>query len=316
MHQRVALEQVPDVELVAACDIDDGKRGLVKGLPFYTTCDAMLRSHPEIEAVLVSVPPKQHFEVGLRVLEEGKHLLLEKPATINLDQFEVLSHLAASKDSRFVTAFHFRCAGDVTWFADWYRREGESRLGDITGFHSMFWDPYLLSSGIVDFAARLEGSWLDSGINSLSILGAFLPSMNRVHHAEVRLKSAAPVDIHSTAVIEFRSSHGQRCTGTIETDWTHGQNWKRTRLFFADSSDSVLLNHSKHSATLISGETGVSKTLLEPSAPPDRLAAHYVGVLKDFQDHVNAGTDNVDFSRYVHTLLFQPLETADKVTCP
>lgn len=45
---------------------------------------------PEIEAVVVAVPPRYHLELTLRALEAGKHVLVEKPAFLTLADYETV----------------------------------------------------------------------------------------------------------------------------------------------------------------------------------------------------------------------------------
>lgn len=49
---------------------------------------------PIVQAIYVSVPTGLHFEYGKKVLESGKHLLLEKPFTSNIAQANNLIDLA------------------------------------------------------------------------------------------------------------------------------------------------------------------------------------------------------------------------------
>jgi predicted dehydrogenase len=52
----------------------------------------------EVTAVLVSVPPHSHFSIGEKVLRAGKHLFIEKPLALNIDDSLVLVRLAQEKN--------------------------------------------------------------------------------------------------------------------------------------------------------------------------------------------------------------------------
>jgi predicted dehydrogenase len=43
---------------------------------------------PEVEAVVVAVPPRFHLDLTLRALDAGKHVLVEKPAFLTLRDYE------------------------------------------------------------------------------------------------------------------------------------------------------------------------------------------------------------------------------------
>ena len=63
---------------------------------------------PEVQAVAVSTPPFLHFEIAKKVLQAGKHLLLEKPTTLNVNEARHLYHLAREKDCITAMDFEFR----------------------------------------------------------------------------------------------------------------------------------------------------------------------------------------------------------------
>jgi len=43
---------------------------------------------PSIDAVVIAVPPRFHMELALRALEAGKHVLVEKPAFLTIEDYE------------------------------------------------------------------------------------------------------------------------------------------------------------------------------------------------------------------------------------
>ena len=79
-------------------------RTLEKGEPFrerfggavYDGYDALLADE-SIGAVYVPLPPALHFQWGKKVLESGKHLLMEKPFTTSLAETRELLALAEER---------------------------------------------------------------------------------------------------------------------------------------------------------------------------------------------------------------------------
>ena len=63
---------------------------------------------PEIAAVTISTPPFLHYEMAKQVLSKGKHLLLEKPTTLNAKEAQELCHLAATNRCVATMDFEFR----------------------------------------------------------------------------------------------------------------------------------------------------------------------------------------------------------------
>lgn len=66
-------------------------------------------SLPEVDAVTISTPPFLHYEMAKATLEAGKHLLLEKPITMNVEEAKELYHLAQQKNLIVTPDFEFRC---------------------------------------------------------------------------------------------------------------------------------------------------------------------------------------------------------------
>lgn len=63
---------------------------------------------PDVQAVSISTPPFLHYEMGKAVLQAGKHLLLEKPTTLNAQEAIELYHLAQEQGVSAILDFEFR----------------------------------------------------------------------------------------------------------------------------------------------------------------------------------------------------------------
>lgn len=68
---------------------------------------------PEVQGVSISTPPFLHYEMGKTVLHAGKHLLLEKPTALNMEEAQELLQLAQSR--RVVTAMNFEFRFVPAW---------------------------------------------------------------------------------------------------------------------------------------------------------------------------------------------------------
>jgi predicted dehydrogenase len=62
----------------------------------------------EVQAVSISTPPFMHYEMAKTVLQAGKHLLLEKPTTLNAAEAKELYQLANEKGVIAIVDFEFR----------------------------------------------------------------------------------------------------------------------------------------------------------------------------------------------------------------
>jgi predicted dehydrogenase len=68
---------------------------------------------PNIDAVVISTPVSTHFSLAKKALEEGKHLLLEKPMTATVKEAEELIGLAQRKQKVLMVDHIFLYTGAV-----------------------------------------------------------------------------------------------------------------------------------------------------------------------------------------------------------
>jgi len=88
---------LPDSELVAVVDASENAARAVGeelGVAWTTDLDSVL---PQVDAVSVAVTTSAHFNVAMKCLEAGKHILIEKPITPTLEEAEKLVAFAEEK---------------------------------------------------------------------------------------------------------------------------------------------------------------------------------------------------------------------------
>ena len=102
------MEAASGVRAVAADDITPARCALAaaRGLKTYDHLDAMLADR-SIDAVLVSTPTAMHFEHAMLALEAGKHVMVEKPMALDLDEARRMTEEARSR-SKVLSVFHNR----------------------------------------------------------------------------------------------------------------------------------------------------------------------------------------------------------------
>ena len=102
-HPRTELVAIHNRDLTKAKTIADEHKIFYA----YDDLDKIL-SLPEVDAVSISTPPFLHYEMAKKVLEAKKHLLLEKPMAMNVNQVKELYHLAQSNGVIATADFEFR----------------------------------------------------------------------------------------------------------------------------------------------------------------------------------------------------------------
>lgn len=79
---------------------------------FSTSADELLED-PEIDAVVIATPVFTHYELALKALQNGKHLLIEKPMVSSTAQAEKLIELALKKNKLLMVDHTFLYTGAV-----------------------------------------------------------------------------------------------------------------------------------------------------------------------------------------------------------
>ncbi len=111
------LAKIDKAKLIGICDIDENRaKQLAQSLKtaYYTQYKDLIS---QAEAVIISVPTKEHFRIGYDSLKQGIHTLIEKPITTTVAQAEKLINLAKKKKltlavghiERFNNAFRAVC---------------------------------------------------------------------------------------------------------------------------------------------------------------------------------------------------------------
>jgi predicted dehydrogenase len=125
----------PDVEIVAACDANPDRlarwQPVLHNARLTTDLDELL-ALPDIDVVDVLVPTPMHGDVGVRILEAGHHLQIQKPIARTLDDCDRLLAAAAQSGAQL------RVLEDYVFFPPLVKlrevvQSGE--LGDAVGLH-------------------------------------------------------------------------------------------------------------------------------------------------------------------------------------
>jgi predicted dehydrogenase len=99
-HARI-LSYLEEAELEAVADIDFQKAlqiGNRHGVRYFQNYEEMI---DDIDAAVVATDTSAHFSVSMSLLEQGKHVLVEKPITATVEQGEQLVEAAAKNNLIF-----------------------------------------------------------------------------------------------------------------------------------------------------------------------------------------------------------------------
>jgi predicted dehydrogenase len=94
-------------EVTAICDIAPEKLAPHKGIKTYTDSRQLIRSG-EVDAVLIATPHYDHTTIGIDALQNGIHVLVEKPISVHVADAQRLSDAHTDKNIKFAAMFNQR----------------------------------------------------------------------------------------------------------------------------------------------------------------------------------------------------------------
>ena len=115
-----AFQAHHQTEIVAVYHRDINKAKTIAAtynIPYAGDNLAEILALPTVQAVSISTPPFLHYEMAKQVLQAGKHLLLEKPITLNVNEAKELYHLAQNQGVIATVDFEFRFIPAWQFFA-------------------------------------------------------------------------------------------------------------------------------------------------------------------------------------------------------
>jgi predicted dehydrogenase len=102
-----AITRVPNAQLVAVADLNRGSADLFAAeyhaQPYGDYHEMLARA--DIDAVVVATPPTAHAEVTIAALEAGKHVLVQKPLALTVDECDRMIEAARKADRQLMNAF-------------------------------------------------------------------------------------------------------------------------------------------------------------------------------------------------------------------
>lgn len=277
------------LKLVAFADIDENAEQKVDNLSysFFTDYMQMIKKE-KLDYVIIATPPNTHYEIIKNCLNLGVNVIVEKPAVLDLKQWDELVSLANKKQLIFEVIYHWQNGAEVKQF------KKEFDLKTIKKIKISSNDPYSKDAKTaISDRVRLGGSWIDSGVNILSLLKLFLPfdkyeiiNVNNVFCINSKIPIASNVNlIIDNVEIE------------IEIDWRNNLNQKITQIEYKNKQ--VVLHHSNQSIIL--------KDKVINCSSEDRLNTHYKNYFSKFNQ-----TSDLDASRKIHEILLKVRDCYEK----
>lgn len=242
VHLQV-LEQIPQASVVAG--VDNARSSLeFRGHPVPVYPDpAQAAGHHDPDVVVIATPTPTHAAACDQVADAfpRARILVEKPAADSLDGARhIITGIGARQPVDI--AYHMSFSPEVDWGL-YTATAKAAELGRPVAIRASFTDPY--SDQLASAGAKYGTSWIDSGINALSI-------MNRLTHMHDRT-SLRTVGPESWSAFEARITCGPadgQFEALILTSW-HVTDPAKTTTIGYESGAELVMDHTAVAGYLI-----------------------------------------------------------------
>lgn len=134
------IEEHEECELVALCDILPEKDLAIKILnrPFFNNLDALLQADLDVDVVCICTPNGLHATQSLKAIQQGKHVVCEKPMGLTKAECEKVIFEALNHSRQVFCVMQNRYSPPSIWIKEIMEQK---RLGKIHFVHAdCFWN--------------------------------------------------------------------------------------------------------------------------------------------------------------------------------
>lgn len=103
-HAKNIIEQIPEIQVIGGYDIREeiSDRIQALGLKVYSSLEEILESDADI--ITIATPNNFHKDLAISAMRAGKHVICEKPVTMNAEELEEI--IAVSKECNKLFSVH------------------------------------------------------------------------------------------------------------------------------------------------------------------------------------------------------------------
>jgi len=220
--RRLAIEDLPN-EIVLACDANEGRRDMALshyGIPEFTTDYREVLARTDIDAVVILTAMQSHGEITRAALAAGKHVLVEKPMSMDLAEAALIVEQAKTAPGILVCAPHVTLSRT---YQDMWRAIDAGRIGRPVSARGMYgwsgptWGPWFYEPG--------GGPMYDLGVYNVTTLTGLLGPARRVTAMAgiaipERIVDNRKITVQTEDNFQLLLDFGQQCFGVVTTGFT------------------------------------------------------------------------------------------------
>lgn len=202
-----AIRKSPDFTLVAVVSSSLARHDDV---PVFRTLDDLIAGNTAFDALAICTPPTIRTEPALSAMRSGKHVMLEKPPGLSLDEVTRMADVAHENDVTLMTSWHSRHAAAVA------QAKSLLQARTITAINIDWREDVAKWHPGQDWIWQKGGMGVfDPGINALSILTELVQDEFSVLKADLTFEQGHVMPIAAQLVLNSKAG----LTVTAHFDW-------------------------------------------------------------------------------------------------
>lgn len=296
-----ALSQIPQVEVVALADVDQARLDTIAGrfgvTQRYTDYQHLLEDD-NVDAVAVCVPPGLHAEVALAAMAARKHVFIEKPLALTLEECDHLLERAAESDAlRVMVGFNLR----------WHRLVRQAReiinsgdLGEVKLVRTVFMSA---TRGHDDFPAWRKrrdsggGALFEMGVHHFDLLWFLLRTVpEEIYASSSTGDETATVVASSQGGAQIVMSFSEGTAENLEVEVYGERGWLRVSCYRADGLEQFSVGQFPGAISTrlrkFAQTVGQLPQMIRQSRNGGDYVASYAEEWRHFAEAVISGTPN------------------------
>jgi predicted dehydrogenase len=294
-------------DVVALCDLDEmtlAKRAAQWNVSTTSTSFRDMLADASIDAVSICTPNSSHHPIAIAAAKAGKHVLCEKPVSMDLTQAQEMIDTCAAAGVVFQVGHHMRSWAAAAKAKELIEGGAIGKVSYVRLRQAHDWGGAAQVRGVFGSkAASGGGTLLDNGCH-LFDLARYLCGDVRDVFARVATRKF-DVEVEDTAVSSLGFVSG--AMGQVEVAWT-GTGWQEGFWVFGTEGSlecdnrvgaNVLTHRFRSSSGTTWADTDVARYDLQAIASHSQHVANFLAAIAGERDVVCTGADGLEAVRLV-----------------
>ena len=290
-HARVCSE-IDGIKLTAVSDIDkDISKNIAKRFrtKSYTDYKQLIS---EVDAAIVSTPTISHYDIAIDLLNNGKHVLIEKPICDSIEKASSL--LSKAEEQVLVLAVgHIERHNPAVRFVK--DNLDAKKFGDLIT---------IISKRVSNFPGRIKdvGVIFDFGVHDIDVMRYLSGEVESVYAKAGKFIGNIEYEDHANIVLNFENG----ITGVIEVNWLTPI--KIRKLFLTCSKSFVEADYISQSVTISSSsykdvdemnlynvriQHNINQVSIEKKEPLKNEIEDFISAIKFYKKPLATGRDGL-----------------------